>query len=77
MQLVMRGRGLSGDDLTHEIGAAVVRTLPQGNIVLELGPADGAPHHQLMLSVVEAQRLAAALRKIAADGGEDVLLIEN
>jgi hypothetical protein len=67
----------AGGDLTRDVGAAVVRARPGGGVVLELGPADGAPHLQLQLSAAEALRLSAAVRGVAGDGGEEILLVED
>jgi hypothetical protein len=57
-----------------EIGAAVLRAAPGGSVVLELGPADGPAKLRLTLATVEAQRLAAGLRRVTQDGGEAVVL---
>lgn len=73
----MRGRlvrNSANNETELPLGAAVVRSHPNGSVLLEFGPADGPPTITLELSQDEATRLAAALREVAVDGGEDVLL---
>jgi len=69
-------RPTANGDLTQDIGAAVVRGVAGGGVVLELGPADGAPHLRLHLSADEAARLSATVRGVADDGGEAILLVD-
>ena len=70
------GEGGSGE-VRRDIGAAVVRGNPSGGVVLELGPADGAPQLRLHLTVAEASRLSAVLHTVATNGGEGVLLVDS
>jgi hypothetical protein len=62
-------------EVKQDIGAVVARATP-GGIVLELGPADGAPHLRLVLSATEALRLAATIHGIANGGGEEILIAD-
>lgn len=61
-------------EVSWDIGAAVLRAAPGGSVVLELGPADGPAKLRLTLGSVEAQRLAAGLRRVTQDGGEAVVM---
>ncbi|HEY8445682.1 MAG TPA: hypothetical protein VIL01_01095 [Thermomicrobiales bacterium] len=72
----MRLERLDGDDINRPVGAAVVR-VSNGDIVLELGPADGPPLARLAMSHAEATRLAATLTSVVRGGGESVLIVED
>ena len=78
MRLVLMGRGDgSRGEVSQDVGAAVVRAVPGGGVVLELGPADGPPHVRLSLSGAEAVRLSSTVRGVAASGGEEVLIVDD
>lgn len=62
-------------EVKRDVGAVVARGAPAGQgVVLELGPADGAPLLRLVLSGSEATRLAATMHRMAMDGGEEILI---
>ncbi len=69
------GAELTRGEVKRDIGAAVVRA-DRGQMILELGPADGPPHLRLTLSSAEATRLSSTLRAIAETGGEKILLVD-
>lgn len=75
LELMASGRA-SGADPARPVGAAVVRGRPNGEVVLELGPADGPPHVRLTLSGAEATRLSATVQAIAHGGGEQILIVD-
>ena len=77
MRLTLFGdlpRAEPNDGVTWDIGAAVLRSVPGGPILLELGPADGPAQVRLALNPQEAQRLIGGLRRVIADGGEAVVM---
>lgn len=62
-------------EVKRDVGAVVARGTPGiKGVVLELGPADGAPLMRLVLSASDATRLAAMLHRMATDGGEEILI---
>jgi hypothetical protein len=67
---------IEDDERPRPVGAAVVRSAREGGVVMELGPADGAPHLRLMLTHAEALRLSATVQAVATSGGEEVLIVE-
>lgn len=73
MQLELPNAG----DHMRPIGAAVVRAGPGGGVVLELGPADGAPQVRVRLSHEEALRLSATVRAVANGGDETILIVDQ
>lgn len=73
----MRLEQLDGEENVRGVGAAVVRQINTGEIVLELGPADGPARVRLKMSHSEAVRLTAAVQAIAQSGGESVLIVED
>ena len=64
-------------EVAWDVGAAVARTAPGGGVMLELGPADGPPHLRLSLSSAEAMRLASTVQGVAANGGEEILIVDD
>jgi hypothetical protein len=68
---------LDGDDSGRPVGAAVVRSLASGDIVLELGAADGPPVVRLTLSRSEAMRLIGATQDVLQSGGEEILMADD
>lgn len=72
----MRLDHLDGDENSRTVGGAVVRAVSGGELVLELGPADGPPLVRLTMSAREATRLAAAVQSIVQSGGETVLIVD-
>jgi hypothetical protein len=73
----MRLEQRDGEETNRPVGAAVVRTVGGGDVVLELGPADGPPMMRLKMSATEAMRLAAAVQAVAHGGGESILIVED
>ena len=65
------------EEVAWDVGAAVARTAPGGGVMLELGPADGPPHLRLSLSSAEALRLASTVQNVAANGGEEILIVDD
>ena len=63
-------------EIKRDIGAVVARSATRG-VVLELGPADGAPHLRLVLTADETQRLIATLQTIANGGGEAIMMSDE
>jgi len=73
----MRLERLDGDETSRPVGAAVVRSLVSGEIVLELGAADGPPVARLTLSHSEAMRLIGATQTVLQTGGEAILIADD
>jgi hypothetical protein len=73
----MRLQRLDGDESSRPVGAAVVRGLASGEIVLELGAADGPPVVRLSLSHSEAMRLIGATQSVLQSGGEEILITDD
>lgn len=73
----MRLQRLDGDESNRPVGAAVVRGLGSGEIVLELGAADGPPIVRLTLSHSEAMRLIGATQSVLQSGGEEILIADD
>ncbi|HKG27137.1 MAG TPA: hypothetical protein VKB09_15915 [Thermomicrobiales bacterium] len=73
----MRLERLGGEETGRAVGAAVVRAVGAGELVLELGPADGPPLVRLTMSHTEAMRLAAATQAVVQSGGESILIVED
>lgn len=65
---------LSGDEPGRIVGAVVVRTLSNGEIQIDLGPADGAPSARLLMSRDEAFELGSALHD---PDEERVILVDD
>lgn len=63
-----------GDEASRIVGAVVVRSMPNGTIQIDLGPADGAPNIRLTMSQDEAYELGAALHGL---DGERVILVDD
>ncbi len=62
------------DEPARTIGAVVLKLLRNGEIQLDLGPADGIPLVRLLMSRDEAFELGSALHGL---DGERVILIED
>lgn len=73
----MRLERLDGEETGRAVGAAVVRAVGSGEIVLEFGPADGPPLVRLTMSHSEAMRLTAATQAVAQGGGESILIVDD
>jgi hypothetical protein len=73
----MRLEQRDGEETVRPVGAAVVRSVGGGDVVLELGPADGPPLMRLRMSYTEAMRLATAVQAVAHGGGESVLIVDD
>ena len=69
----MRSEAIDNDGVSRPVGAAVVHA-HNGEICLDLGPADGAPFFRLRMSRTEAQQLSANLRAVANGRDEEILL---
>lgn len=72
----MRTEGLDGEESGKVVGAIVVHTAGT-EVIVDLGPADGAPFLRLCLSKNEAHRLSANLRAVANGRDEEILLAEE
>jgi hypothetical protein len=72
----MRLERLDGEETHRQVGAAVVR-VSGGDVVLELGPADGPPLARLHMTHSEAVQLASTLQSVAHGGGESILIVED
>jgi hypothetical protein len=70
----VRHQFLDGDELPRSVGAAVVRAT-EGGVVLDLGPADGAPQVRISLTEDEATRLSRALQAVANGKDEEILIV--
>lgn len=64
----------NGDDTVRAVGAVVVKSLPNSEIQLDLGPADGAPNVRIVMSRDEAFELGSALHGL---DGERVILVDD
>ena len=73
----MRLERLDGEETGRAVGAAVVRAVGSGEIVLEFGPADGPPHVRLTMSHTEAMRLTSATQAVVQSGGESILIVDD
>lgn len=63
-----------GDEIVRTIGAVVVKSLSNGEIQVDFGPADGAPNVRIVMSRDEAFELGAALHGL---DGERVILVDD
>lgn len=63
-----------GDEPSRDVGAVVVKALSNGDIQVDLGPADGAPNVRLVMSQDEAFELGSALHGL---DGERVILVDS
>lgn len=52
---------LDGESSNRIVGAVVVKALPNGDVQIDLGPADGAPSARLVLPRDKAFEIGAAL----------------
>lgn len=73
----MRFEFMNGEEQPRDIGAAVVRSSTNGELFLELGPADGPPRFVLKMSTGEAGKLIAAVQSIGQSGGETIIIFEE
>jgi len=63
-----------GEETARVIGAVVVKSLVDGEIQVDLGPADGAPTVRIVMSRDEAFELGSALHGI---DDERVILVDD
>ena len=63
-----------GEEASRIVGAVVVKSMPNGEIQVDLGPADGAPNLRLVMSQDEAFELGSALHGL---DGERVILVDS
>ena len=70
----MRLELFDGEETARTIGAVVLKSLSNGEIQVDLGPADGAPSVRLVLSQDEAFELGSALHGL---DGERVILVDS
>ncbi|MCA9859839.1 MAG: hypothetical protein KC438_08960 [Thermomicrobiales bacterium] len=70
----MKFQLFDGDETVRIVGAAVVKSLPNSEIQIDLGPADGAPSIRILMSRDEAYELGSALHGL---DGERVILADN
>jgi hypothetical protein len=73
MQLIL----LDNDRPPRPVGAVVIRPTPDGGVVVDLGPADGAPLARLVLGHSEAMRLSDVVKSVAEDRREAVILTDE
>jgi hypothetical protein len=66
-----------GDDPGRVIGAVVVRSQANGDIVLDFGPADGPAFVRLRMNRQEAVDLSAAVRTATNGDSETVLIVDD
>lgn len=72
----MRTEGMDGEESGKVVGAIVIHAVG-AEVVVDLGPADGAPFLRLCLSKNEAHRLSANLRAVANGRDEEILLADE
>ena len=65
---------IDGEETVRLIGAVVVKSLVNGEIQVDLGPADGAPNVRIVMSRDEAFELGSALHGL---DGERVILVDD
>ena len=70
----MRLELFDGEETARTIGAVVLKSLSNGEIQVDLGPADGAPSVRLVLRQDEAFELGSALHGL---DGERVILVDS
>jgi hypothetical protein len=63
-----------GEETVRIIGAVVVKSLTNGEIQVDFGPADGAPNVRIVMSRDEAFELGSALHGL---DGERVILVDD
>lgn len=63
-----------GEETSRIIGAVVLKAMPNGEIQVDFGPADGAPIVRIAMSQDEAFELGSALHGL---DGERVILVDN
>ncbi len=63
-----------GEATSRVIGAVVLKSLPNGEVQVDFGPADGAPVVRIVMSQDEAFELGAALHGL---DGERVILVDD
>ena len=63
-----------GEETNRVIGAVVVKALQNGEIQIDIGPADGAPSVRIVMSRDEAFELGSALHGV---DGEKVILVDD
>ncbi len=64
-------------EVSRVIGAVVIRSLKTGEILIDLGPADGPPLVRLSLDRIQAIDFATGVSHVAETGGEKVLLMDE
>jgi hypothetical protein len=62
------------DQPAQSMGAAVVRAAPDGGVIVEFGPADGAPIIVLEMTRTEALQMSDMIRAVANGGSEGIIL---
>ena len=63
-----------GEETSRMIGAVVLKSLPNGEIEVDFGPADGAPLVRFVMSQDAAFELGSALHGL---DGERVILVDD
>jgi hypothetical protein len=63
-----------GEETSRIIGAVVLKSLPNGEIEVDFGPADGAPVVRIVMSQDEAFELGSALHGL---DDERVILVDD
>ncbi|CAN5643170.1 hypothetical protein BH23CHL5_BH23CHL5_11110 [soil metagenome] len=68
---------MDGGEVSRVIGAVVIRSLKTGEVLIDLGPADGPPLVRLRLDRSQAIDFATGVNNVAETGGEKVLLMDD
>jgi hypothetical protein len=63
-----------GTETARVVGAVVLKSLPNGEVQVDFGPADGAPNVRFVMSQDEAFELGSALHGL---DGERVILVDD
>jgi hypothetical protein len=62
------------DQPAQFVGAVVVRAAPDGGVIVEFGPADGAPMVVLVMTRTESLQMSDMIRAVANGGNEGIIL---
>jgi hypothetical protein len=68
---------LEDDRPARPVGAAVSHAAPDGGVVVEFGPADGAALARLVMNHEEALEMSMVVQAVANGGSEAVILPEE
>jgi hypothetical protein len=73
----MRLETVDGEETSRIIGAVVVRSNAGGDVIVDIGPADGPPLVRVRMDNDEAQEFSTAIKGVADGGDEAVLLVDD